>query len=250
MTKQYQTWNYKSLEVFYYPELEGDGTNQAASFVRFIKEYFPGKQFDRIFEWCAGPGFIGFSLLKEGIGKSLCLADINPAAIECIKKTIQENKLHGFVDYYLSDNLKSIPKSEKFDLIVGNPPNYFALNPKNMAAQKLQEDLRPNDKGWKIHKEFYNEIAKYLNQDAYLLITEVEPYEKIVFNSTSDSIPYDIREEVPLKDFKKMIADGGLQYVGAKHFHSAFDRMYNEGAISKEIIHKLYLIISKKGSSN
>ena len=242
---KHSIWTYKSLKVAYYPELDGDGTNQAASFVKFIKERFPGKKFHRVFEWCSGPGFIGFALLKEGIAEKLCLADVNPLAIECIKKTVSENGLSECVTYYISDNLKGIPKSEKFDLVVANPPNYYALNPDNQAGKNLIGDLRPNDPGWKLHKEFYKEIGSFLNQEAYLLVEEVEPLKKIVYNSASDIIPYDIRNEVPIEDFKKMIKEGNLEYIGTEHFHSAFDRMYSRGAIMKEVVHKLYLVISK-----
>ena len=43
-----------------------------------------------------------------------------------------------------------------------------------------------------------------------------------------------------------MIAEGYLQYIGTKYFDSAFDRVYNQGVIKKEVVHKLYLVISKK----
>jgi hypothetical protein len=240
-------WNYRGLEVYFLPDLDGDGTNQAASFVRFIKSHFPkGKRFPRILEWCAGPGFIGFSLLKEGLCDSLCLADINAKAIDCIKKTVESNGLGDAVTYHLSDNLDNIPLAERFDLVVANPPSYYALNPKNLAGQKLINDIRCNDRAWEIHRRFYSTIAPYLNKGACLLISEVEPFNRLVFNSTSDSIPYDIRQDPPIEDFKKMICEAGLTYIGAKHFHSSFDRVYSDGAIINEVVNKLYLVISRK----
>ena len=74
----------------------------------------------RICEFGSGPGFIGFSLLSNGLCDSLCLIDINPEAVKLCKKTIQENKLESKVSIYLSDGLSNIPSSEKWDLVVSN----------------------------------------------------------------------------------------------------------------------------------
>ena len=40
--------------------------------------------------------FIGFSLLAHGICDKLTVADVNPEAVECCKKTVKENKLERF----------------------------------------------------------------------------------------------------------------------------------------------------------
>ena len=47
----------------------------------------------RAFEWCAGPRFIGFSLLGHGLCDTLCLADINPEAVSACERTIADNAL-------------------------------------------------------------------------------------------------------------------------------------------------------------
>jgi hypothetical protein len=107
---------------------------------------------------------------------------------------------------YLSDNLKQIPKSEKFDLVVSNPPNYCHIQ-KSHPYGHMRDDLRPSDINWEIHKDFYNNISEYLNKDAEVFISEVEPYAK---NFYIEGELYDKRPEVPMKDFRKMIKSGGL----------------------------------------
>ena len=67
----------------------------------------------RAFEWCAGPGFIGFSLLAHGLCDTLCLADVNPEAVAACRRTIARNGLAGKAAAYVSDNLKDIPASER-----------------------------------------------------------------------------------------------------------------------------------------
>jgi hypothetical protein len=176
------------------------------------------KRYKRALEWCGGPGFIGFSLLENGICEELCVADINPDAIESVKHTVLENDLQDRVTYYVSDNFKAIPTEEKFDLIISNPPNYFNINPQHPAYHKYKDDLRPNDREWRIHWDFYQNVRDYLNPGAVLLISEVEPFSKEVFIPKSLSIPYDIRDRLPLDDFKEMITAGGLTYIAVERF--------------------------------
>ena len=63
----------------------------------------------RAFEWCAGPGFIGFSLLAHGLCDTLCLADVNPEAVAACRRTVARNRLEAKVAVYHSDNLEDIP---------------------------------------------------------------------------------------------------------------------------------------------
>jgi 16S rRNA G1207 methylase RsmC len=79
----------------------------------------------RVFEWCAGPGFIGFSMLGHGLCSSLCLADINPEAVRACQRTVSENGLSDRVSVYCSDNLLNIPATERWDLVVSNPPHFI-----------------------------------------------------------------------------------------------------------------------------
>jgi len=68
-----------------------------------------------------------------------------------VQRTITENHLEKQVSVYTSDNFAAIPKTEKFDLVVANPPNYCNLNPAHPLYERFKDDLRPNDRGWKIH---------------------------------------------------------------------------------------------------
>ena len=54
----------------------------------------------RVFEWCAGPAFIGFSLLGKGQCETLCLADINPTSVAACRRTLADNGLSGRVTVY------------------------------------------------------------------------------------------------------------------------------------------------------
>ncbi len=77
---------------------------------------------DHVFEYCAGPGFIGFCLLANNLCDRLTLADINPAAVEYVKHTIKKNRLEDRVTVYTTDSLRDIPLDEQWDVVVSNPP--------------------------------------------------------------------------------------------------------------------------------
>jgi hypothetical protein len=120
--------NYQGIRIHYKKHLDGGGSG--IGFGAFGQDYIPflrsldmPKQ-SRVFEWCSGPGFIGFSMLAHGLCGTLCLADINDEAVEACQKTIRDNRLEARVAVYESDNLTNIPREEQWDLVVGNPPFY------------------------------------------------------------------------------------------------------------------------------
>ena len=116
----YSIINYQDIEVSYTWNLNGGGLILAYEFVHLVSQKI-GKV-RHIFEYCSGPGFIGFSLLANNLCDQLTLADINPRAIDTIKETIKNNHLQDKVSVYQSDCLDSIPDNEQWDLVVGNPP--------------------------------------------------------------------------------------------------------------------------------
>lgn len=157
--------DFNGIRVYYTKELDGGGAGFGQDYIQFLRANFQPQQ--RIFEWCSGPGFIGFSLLAHGLCNTLCLADINPLAVQACQKTIRENKLADKVKVYLSDNLKEIPSSEKWDLVVGNPPHF-----KSICTKKVSPDIIYLDKDWALHRRFYENVGKFLRQNGSLLIQE------------------------------------------------------------------------------
>jgi hypothetical protein len=218
---EYHIWPWRDLRIYYRPELDGAGSRLAEHFINFIRQRST-QQFSRAYEWCAGPAFIGFALLAEGICRNLCVSDINPSAMECVERTIAANRLSG-VTHYVSDNLQSVPSTETFDLVVSNPPNFYALNPRHYLGGILKDDLRPNDPGWEIHRRFYAQIGPYLQPGAALYISEVEPHSDRVFLPRTMAEPYDIRPRPAIDDFLPLIADARLEYVNTELYFTGRD---------------------------
>jgi tRNA1(Val) A37 N6-methylase TrmN6 len=112
------------LRVSTKKHLDGGGSTFGQDFIPLLRGRGMPKA-ARAFEWCAGPGFIGFSLLAHGLCDTLCLADINPEAVAACRRTVARNGLAGRVAAYESDNLLNIPAAEQWDLVVSNPPHFL-----------------------------------------------------------------------------------------------------------------------------
>jgi methylase of polypeptide subunit release factors len=61
-----------------------------------------------------------------------------------------------------SDNLSAIPAEEQWDLVVGNPPFF------DHAAFHL----RAHDQGWRLHREFFATIGRFLRPRGIIVLQE------------------------------------------------------------------------------
>ena len=154
--------SYSGLQVYFKKHLDGGGSDFGQDFIPFLElRKMPRQQ--RVFEWCSGPGFIGFSLLAHGLAETLCLADVNPEAVEACQRTIAENDLARRVSVYQSDNLKNIPNSERWDLVVANPPHF---------ADDWIDDLRSYDDNWHLHRNFFVAVGRFLKPGGVVVLQE------------------------------------------------------------------------------
>lgn len=182
----YKYIKYKNIKVTYLDHLDGGGRGFGQQFIPVVKEKIG--RVNHIFEFCAGPGFIGFSLLANNLCERLTLADINPEAIEVCRETIKNNNLESRVSAYVSDCLNDIPETEKWDLVVGNPPHFCADG--NLHGK----DIRIFDPDLRIHKKFYRDIRKFLRPSGSVLLQEN-------------------RDATGEGDFKGMIEENGLKII-------------------------------------
>lgn len=160
------TIRYKDIDVSYLPELNGGGIIFAYEFVHVVAQRI-GKV-RHVCEYCAGPGFIGFSLLANNLCDRLTLTEVNPKAIAAIKETIKNNRLEDRVAVYQSDCLESISEKEKWDLVVGNPPWHL--------HKKGPKDIRVCDPGGRVHKKFFQDVHKFLKPGGTILFIEGGEY--------------------------------------------------------------------------
>src|SRR5437899_2846192 len=94
-TDRYLTKTYNGISVSYAPDLDGGGTGFGQDYIPVVRRLFG--RVGRVFEFCAGPAFIGFSLLGHGLCRSLCLSDINQEAVDAAHDTVKRNGLENVV---------------------------------------------------------------------------------------------------------------------------------------------------------
>jgi hypothetical protein len=179
------------LTVCHAEELDGGGTAFGQQYVYMVRNLFG--QVGRVFEWCSGPGYIGYSLLANGLCDSLCLADVNPLAVDAASRTAKLNGIEDKVSVYLSDNLDDIPPSEKWDLVVGNPPHFKEESGNHIFPDAYK--LRTVVENWRLHRRFYSAVKEHLAPQGAILLQE---------NSIASCA----------EDFVPMIVGGGLSYLG------------------------------------
>jgi 16S rRNA G966 N2-methylase RsmD len=199
--------SYGSTKVYFKKHLDGGGNDFGQDFIPFLTlRQMPRQR--RVFEWCAGPGFIGFSLLAHGFAETLCLADINPQAVEACHRTVRDNQLADRVSVYLSDNLNDIPASEEWDLVVGNPPH---------MPDDYIGDLRTHDEEWHIHRKFFGAVERFLKPGGVIVLQENNR------GSTAET-------------FNPMIEASGLQTVFVSECRpqrTSYDRFYFIGVMRR-----------------
>jgi HemK family putative methylases len=131
-----------------------------------IKNY---KKVENSIDICAGTGAIGISLLYYNFTKYCTFVDKSTKAIENIKFNLSKFNLNAKV--IQSDMFNSL--SEKFDLIISNPP-YI----KKIDYEKLPSDVRmePYDSliggedGLFFIKILISESPKFLNDNGFIVI--------------------------------------------------------------------------------
>lgn len=166
---------YNDIEVVYRENLHGGGIRFGQQYIPVVKEKFG--HVEHVFEFCAGPGFIGFSLLANNLCDKLTLADINPEAVKVCNETIIKNNLESTVTTYLSDCLDNVPETEKWDLVVGNPPHVFTE-----SEEEYKKDITLYNPQFNIHKKFYRDIRKFLKPTGSITPPRAPVLTKIGFN--------------------------------------------------------------------
>lgn len=167
--------------------MDGGGSWFGQEYTDIIRQRYPDRVFERCYEWCSGPAFIGFGILDHGLCKSLCVSDIYAEAIERVEQTASMHQLTN-VSAYVTGTVAGLPEHEKFDLVVANPPHFLTC-PGDENYQRIAVDT-----DWHIHQEFFANIGRHLLPGGIILLQE----------NQSGSMN---RE----KDFEPFVAAAGLE---------------------------------------
>jgi hypothetical protein len=176
--------SFNGITVFGNEFLDGEGTTVGQDYMRILLG-LGLTRVERIFEFCAGPGYIGYSLLGNGFCDKLSLADINPVAVKHQRETTEFNGLGSLVNSYVSDIFDSIPGNEKWDIVVSNPPHLLLrseddrpINPNDADAMRRIDparqatNIKARDPDWNIHRRFYRGVKKHMKPGGLVVMQE------------------------------------------------------------------------------
>lgn len=168
-----QTFLTNDIIVYYSNELDGGGISFGQQISVVLKNLYPNRIFNNCFEWCSGPGFIGFNILSSGICQNLCLGDIFKPALQAVEKTVENlsPKYQDRVKTIHMHSVEQIAEDNQFDLIVSNPP-HFNSDSGTVISKKIFNSRISDDAGWQVHKNFFKNIKKNLAPEGVILLQE------------------------------------------------------------------------------
>lgn len=123
-----------------------------------------------ILDLCTGSGAIAISLAKETNAK-ITATDISQKALDIARKNAKLNNTK--INFIQGDLFENIPKENKFDIIVSNPPYIETETIKDLSKEVKNEPIIALDGGID-GLDFYRRIAfkakNFLNADGYLAL--------------------------------------------------------------------------------
>lgn len=155
---------YGPIAVFDRPVHHMGGLAFGRDYPRVLNELGIGRC-RRLFEFCAGPGYVGYSLLAAGWCEHLVLADIDGAAVDAARRTAAHNGLEDRVTVYESDVLDDIPESEQWDLVIGNPPHFLPDADRDLSLKVFDPD-------WQVHERFYAAAKWHVRPGGLVIMSE------------------------------------------------------------------------------
>ena len=161
---EFLEYQVNGIGIAYRQNENGGGMHFGQDYIDIICKRYGKVQ--TIYEFCSGPGFIGFSLLGANLCDNLILSDIHGPVGESIHRTIHINKIQN-VEFFNIAGVREL-NCQKIDLVVSNPPHF--CEHKDWLL-KLENRIYL-DKGWNIHREFYKNIGSKLSDNGKILIQE------------------------------------------------------------------------------
>ena len=161
------TFDANGIHVHYDSWMDGGGTWFGQEYVDVIRTRYSNRIFNRCYEWCSGPGYIGFGILGAKLAQVLTLSDrYESAIVDAVSATVKFNQLSDCVSAYVGSSLSVLPKHEQFDLVVANPPHYLEC-PGDDNYQRIAVDIN-----WQAHQDFFAHIGQHLTDNGIILLQE------------------------------------------------------------------------------
>jgi len=157
---------------------DGGGASNA-HYVDFLNAIGKEKKYNNCLEWCAGLSAVAFSVLDANIAEKAVLMDFYEPALVRAQENAHKNNMGDRVSIRVCNKISMLPETDKFDLVVANPPQtdkdqWLNWNWTYKHLSQEQKDIMYRvcvDKDWESHKEFFKNITKYLTPNADIYIS-------------------------------------------------------------------------------
>ena len=132
------------------------------------------KKNESVLEIGSGCGIISLECAR--IGANVISTDINPIAVELVKKNflINQNILNGNFEVRSGDLFSPILSSETFDVIIFNPP-YLPTKKEQRIGGLYDLALDGGESGIEVTKKFIGSVSAFLRKDgkAYFVFSSL-----------------------------------------------------------------------------
>ncbi len=117
----------------------------------------------RVLDVGTGSGIQAETAAKQKKVKSVLAVDLKKSSIEHCKANIKNKK----ITWLVSDLFKKVPKKNKFDTIIFNPPY---LPEQEGELWELSTEISGGRKGYEIIERFMDDVNEYLEPDGQILL--------------------------------------------------------------------------------
>ena len=164
-----KSFTFKNLKIELHPQVyePSEDTFLLADAVKISKG-------DYIFEIGAGSGLI--ALYCASLGANVICSDINPFAIELIKKNflVNKDKLLGSFDVRIGDLFSVLDSKDCFDAVIFNPPYLPTLKDERVGGSGwFDKAVNGGEDGLNITNSFIFQVSSFLKKIAEFILYSV-----------------------------------------------------------------------------
>lgn len=124
-----------------------------------------------VLDMCTGSGILAISIAKYTNANNIKAVDISEKALEIAKNNAFSNNVNSKIEFVKSDMFENI--SEKFDLIISNPP-YIKTNVIKTLSEEVKNEpilaLDGGANGLKFYTIIVQNAKKYLKENGVLVL--------------------------------------------------------------------------------
>lgn len=185
-----KSFNFKDLQIYIHNEVY-----EPSEDTFLLVNAIDIKKSERFFEIGTGTGIISLFLAKKGFDGVCC--DINPIAVELVKKNYLTNqlKLLASLDIRLGDMFNALSLDEKFDVIIFNPP-YLPTEPDEYVGGSgwFDKAVSGGVDGLSVTIGFLENVSGFLKEKgrAYFVFSSLSDKEKLHKILDKNKLEYEV----------------------------------------------------------